>query len=106
MVMLFSAVVEKNYEKMIATICRDTNLAEVVVTQIEGDRIVPAETLKEVFERYTAVPVTAVPDIREAFRLAREKKGRRNPLLCRFPVFGWGIEGILKEEQRSQTEGS
>lgn len=105
-VMLFSAVVEKNYEKMIATICRDTNLAEVVVTQIEGDRIVPAETLKEVFERYTAVPVTAVPDIREAFRLAREKKGD-GILFCAGSLYLVGeLKGILKEEQRSQTEVS
>lgn len=74
-VMLFSAVVEKNYEKMVETICGTGRLNEVVVTEIHGDRVVAAEKLREVFRKYTDAPVTAVADIREAFETAMKKKG-------------------------------
>lgn len=73
-VMLFSAVVEKNYEKMVETICRTEKLNEVVVTEIHGDRVVPAETLASVFRKYTDKEVTAVSDIRDAFHLALAKQ--------------------------------
>ena len=72
--MLFSAVVEKNYEKMVETICRTEKLNEVVVTEIHGDRVVPAETLASVFRKYTDKKVTAVSDIRDAFHLALAKQ--------------------------------
>lgn len=74
-VMLFSAVVEKNYEKMVETICATGQLDEVVVTEIQGDRIVPAKRLADVFRKYTDVKVEAVPRISEAFASAMEKKG-------------------------------
>ncbi|MDO4633623.1 MAG: folylpolyglutamate synthase/dihydrofolate synthase family protein [Eubacteriales bacterium] len=76
-VMLFSAVVEKNYEQMVQTICETGRLSEVVVTQIAGSRIVPAETLGSIFRKYlpAEVPVTVVHDIDDAFACACEKKG-------------------------------
>ena len=74
-VMLFSAVVEKNYEKMVHTICDTGCIQEVVVTEIHGSRIVPAEELAAVFRKFTSVPVTAISSIEEAFDTAMEKKG-------------------------------
>ena len=74
-VMLFSAVVEKNYEEMVHTICDTGCIQEVVVTEIHGSRIVPAEELAAVFRKFTSVPVTAVSSIEEAFDTAMEKKG-------------------------------
>lgn len=74
-VMLFSAVVEKNYEKMVHTICDTGCIQEVVVTEIHGSRIVPAEELAAVFREFTSVPVTAISSIEEAFDTAMEKKG-------------------------------
>ncbi len=74
-VMLFSAVVEKNYEKMVHTICDTGCIREVVVTEIHGSRIVPAEELAAVFRKFTSVPVTAISSIEEAFDTAMEKKG-------------------------------
>ena len=44
---------EKNYEEMIHTICSQTTPSAVVVTEIKGDRIVPAGELSEVFAKYT-----------------------------------------------------
>lgn len=37
-VMLFSAVVEKNYEEMVHTICETGCIQEVVVTEIHGSQ--------------------------------------------------------------------
>lgn len=74
-VMLFSAVVEKNYEEMVHTICETGCIQEVVVTEIHGSRIVPAEELAAVFRRFTNVPVTVISSIEEAFNTAMEKKG-------------------------------
>ena len=74
-VMLFSAVVEKNYEEMVHTICDTGCIQEVVVTEIHGSRIVPAEELAAVFRKFTSVPVTAISSIEEAFDTAMEKKG-------------------------------
>lgn len=92
-VMLFSAVVEKNYEEMVKTICETGCLNEVVVTEIHGSRIVPAETLAEVFQRYTEIPVTAVKDVKKAFSLAMEK--RQEGLL--FCVGSLYLVGEVKE---------
>lgn len=92
-VMLFSAVVEKNYEKMVETICATGQLDEVVVTEIHGDRIVPAGKLAGIFKKYTNVKVTAVSNIREAFAAAMEKKG--NGLL--FCVGSLYLVGEVKE---------
>lgn len=73
-VMLFAAVVEKNFEKMIETICHNTNLSAVVATEIKGDRNVPAEELADIFRKYTKAPVTAVPEIADAFGEALREK--------------------------------
>ena len=69
-VLLFSAVVEKNYEKMIETICTQTRPAAVVVTEIRGDRIVPAEELSKVFLAHTDACVVSEPNIERAFERA------------------------------------
>ena len=74
-VMLFSAVVEKNYEEMVHTICETGCIQEVVVTEIHGSRIVPAEELAAVFRKFTNVPVTVISSIEEAFNTSMEKKG-------------------------------
>lgn len=73
--LLFSAVVEKEYEKMIQTICESCRPVSVVVTQIDGARVVPADTLAEVFRKYTKAPVIAKTDVEEAFDTALENKG-------------------------------
>ncbi len=74
-VMLFAAVVEKNFEHMIQTICTQTKLSAVVVTEIPGDRNEPAQELGNIFKRYTDVPVTVVPQIEAAFDEALREKG-------------------------------
>ncbi len=72
--MLFSAVVEKDYEKMIQTICEKTELSSVVVTEIDNDRKVPAEKLAELFRKYTKAEITVVPVIEDAFEEALRER--------------------------------
>lgn len=91
--MLFSAVVEKNYEKMIREICEGVSLSSVVVTEIHNDRIVPAEELKSIFEKYTDAKVTAVSDIAEAFEEAMKEK-EDGMLFCAGSLY---LVGEIKE---------
>ena len=73
--LLFSAVVEKEYEKMIAEICESVHPTSIVVTQIDGARVVPAEVLSGVFRKYTDAEIFTEPDVEKAFTQALAKKG-------------------------------
>ena len=73
--LLFSAVVEKDYDEMIREICQEADFASIVVTQIEGSRKVEAEELAEIFRKYTDAPVVAEPEIDRAFERALELRG-------------------------------
>lgn len=96
--LLFSAVVEKEYEKMIQEICESVHAVSIVVTQIDGTRVVPAATLAEVFRRYTDAPVVAEPDIARAFELALQKRGD-GMLFCAGSLYLVGdIKAILRKQ--------
>ena len=98
-VMLFSAVVEKNYEEMVHTICDTGCIQEVVVTEIHGSRIVPAEELAAVFRKFTNVPVTAISSIEEAFDTAMEKKGE-GLLFCVGSLYLVGeVKKVIEEKK-------
>ncbi|MCD8104872.1 MAG: bifunctional folylpolyglutamate synthase/dihydrofolate synthase [Lachnospiraceae bacterium] len=73
--LLFSAVSDKEYEKMIQEICEGVRLSAIVVTQVGGSRVIPAAELAAVFQRYTDAPVEAVADVGEAFAEARKRQG-------------------------------
>ena len=74
-VYVFAAVNDKNYERMIETICRETKFAEVIVTEVNSYRRTPANELAEIFRRYTNVPVKVCVDAKEAFEMGcREKE--------------------------------
>lgn len=99
-VLLFSAVADKKYDRMIGTICRTERLSEVVVTQIEGPRIVQARELAEVFQKYTDVPIHVEPDIRRAFQTAQDLRGN-GLLFCVGSLYLVGeIKGILEERRK------
>ena len=98
-VILFSAVVEKDYEKMIETICRSTRPSAIVVTQIDNDRVVPVEKLSEIFRKYTDVPVTPVEVIADAFEEALEEK-QDGILFCVGSLY---LVGELKSVIRRRT---
>ncbi len=73
--LLFSAVSDKEYEKMIGEICGEARFSRVTVTQVGGARAVPAEQLAGVFRKYTDAPVAAYADVAEAFDAALSGRG-------------------------------
>ena len=81
--MLFSAVVEKNYEEMVHTICETGCIQEVVVTEIHGSRIVPAEELAEAAQKYCP-QVHAEKDIAKAVQAAIQKAGEKDGVVLAF----------------------
>lgn len=73
-VYVFAAVNDKNYEKMIETICLETSFAEVIVTEVSSYRRTPAKELAEIFEKYTDVPVKVCEDAKKAFEMGCQEK--------------------------------
>ncbi len=73
--LLFSAVVEKEHDKMIRTICEGISPVSIVVTQVGGSRVVEAEELAEEFRKYTKAEVIARNDVAEAFETALARRG-------------------------------
>jgi dihydrofolate synthase/folylpolyglutamate synthase len=73
-VYLFAAVNDKNYEKMIQTICEETKFDQVIVTEVDSYRKTPAEQLASIFRAYTDVPVEVEPQVEKAFDLGCRAK--------------------------------
>ena len=97
--LLFSVVVEKDYDQMIREICEGADFSSIVVTQIEGDRKVPAEELAEVFRRYTKAEVTAEASVEKAFRTALAQKGE-GMLFCAGSLYLIGeIKAIISDRK-------
>lgn len=66
-VILFSAVEDKEYEQMIAYLCRHLKVKTFVVTEVEDRRKVPADKLGRIFRKYTEESVLVRADRKEAF---------------------------------------
>ncbi len=74
-VLLFSAVSDKDYRSMIRTICEEIQPDAVVTTQIWGSRAVLAGDLAEIFRENGCKQVYARPDVGEAFEQAVSLRG-------------------------------
>ncbi len=72
--LLFSAVADKEYDRMIKELCEAVDFCSVVVTQLEGERAVPADELAALFRKSTKAPITAEPDVEKAFETALAQK--------------------------------
>lgn len=72
MILLFSAVSDKEYDKMIRLICEKIRPDAVVTTQIQGERQILAEDLAELFIQNGAENVEAVPEVPKALAKALE----------------------------------
>lgn len=71
---LFSAVADKEYEKMIALLCRRTDAKCYILTEIKDARKVPVTELADIFSKYTDNPVLTEADLANAWALLKEKK--------------------------------
>ena len=96
--LLFSAVVEKEHEKMIRTICESIRPTSIVVTQVGGARVVPAQELAEEFRKYTDADVTAEADVAKAFETALARR-KDSMLFCAGSLYLVGeLKAIMKEK--------
>lgn len=97
--LLFSAVIEKDYERMIREICQEVKFSSIVVTQIGDTRKVDATVLAELFRKYTDSPVGARADVADAFAAALERKGD-GMLFCAGSLYLVGeIKALLARQQ-------
>lgn len=74
-VVIFSAVADKDYDKMIRCLCSHVKVKAYIVTEIDDRRRVPGSELKTVFEKYTKQPVMNRDKVEEALKTAYEIRG-------------------------------
>jgi len=96
-VLLFSAVAGKDHEAMIRQLTTQTSFAAVVVTQVGGSRMVPAQQLSQIFETCTQAPVYTCPDVGDAYEQAIRLKGDGGELICAGSLY---LVGALKKYSR------
>lgn len=99
-VLLFSAVQDKDYEDMIACLCRKVDAEYYLVTHISDKRAADTETLAETFRRYTKKPVVVKESPEEAWKyVLAEQRGRRIYCLGSLYLAGM-IKAMIQEESR------
>ncbi len=103
--LLFSAVSDKEYGKMIREICEGMQLSAVVVTQVGGSRVVPADRLADAFRSCLdcASPVFVETDVREAFETALRLK-EDGMLFCVGSLYLVGeLKAILQTDRQDSA---
>ena len=93
-ILLFTAVKEKDYEKIIESICKETNFDTIIVTSLNSQRAVNAQELTDVFRKYTETKLITQPVIEEAFETAKDEKGIDGILFCGGSLY---LVGAIKE---------
>lgn len=92
-IVLFSAVEDKDYRKMVECLCRGMASDMFVVTHIDSLRGAQAETLGEIFRQYTEQPVIVRESVREALAFALENQNGRR-IYCLGSLY---LTGAIKE---------
>ena len=92
-IVLFSAVQDKNYEKMIACLCAGMDAEEYIVTTIADKRAADAGKLGNVFRQNAKCKVTVKQTIEEAFQYTLEQQGDRT-VYCLGSLY---LVGTIKE---------
>ncbi len=82
LLLLFSAVDDKDYPGMIETIISRIHFRRIFTTQVGGYRQVPAEKLADIFREKGCTNVSALEDPLEAFRMAYQEKQDKEMLFC------------------------
>ncbi|MEG0354181.1 MAG: folylpolyglutamate synthase/dihydrofolate synthase family protein [Lachnospiraceae bacterium] len=93
-VVLFSAVKEKAYEKMIAYLCSHMKTDTYVITKIDNARGVDAKKLALVFHKYTDSRIVIEENVEKALEKAIQEKGTLGTLYCLGSLY---LVGKIKE---------
>lgn len=92
-ILLFSAVQDKDYEQMIAYLCRQVDAEIYLVTQIQDKRAEARGILAETFRRFTDRPVLEMETIADAWEyIMKNQNGRR--VYCLGSLY---LVGMIKE---------
>lgn len=96
-IILFSAVKDKDYEKMAECLCRSRCAGLYVVTHIDDERGTEAELLAEIFRKYTDRPVIVKNTVKEALSYVLENRGERR-VYCLGSLYLTGmIKSMIQE---------
>ena len=99
-VLLFSAVSDKQYQEMIELLCREITPDAVVTTQIGGYREIPAQELARLFEENGVQEVAAEPEVSKALEKALSFQ-QDGMVFCVGSLYLIGeIKVSLKEEKK------
>lgn len=82
LVILFSAVNDKDYENMIEELCKGTSADAYVITKLEDERGTACEEMAQVFRKFTDGMVYVEENLEKAFAKALEEKGDEGYLYC------------------------
>ena len=93
-VILFSAVEDKDYEQMIALLCKESDADAYFVAKLADARGAGKEVMEKMFRAYTEKPVYVSASLEEVFSEALEQKGRNGRLYCLGSLY---LVGELKE---------
>lgn len=93
-VLLFSAVKDKDYRRMIRLLCKRAQVKAYVVTQIEEERGVPVQELEEIFRTYTTKEVIGKPTLAESLREADKRCGKEGRV---YAVGSLYLAGMIKK---------
>ena len=102
-IILFSAVKDKEYEKMAAVLCRDPRTDVYVVTHIDDSRGTGSEQLGDVFRKYTDRPVVVRESVKEALVWILEHRENRR-VYCLGSLYLTGMIKELIQEVKSDAE--
>lgn len=96
-ILLFSAVNDKKYDKMIEKLCTLDCIKEYVITRIPGNRGVKIEELKKQFEIFTNKPICVFEEIKDAFSYCVQQKGDKDVMYIVGSLYLAGIVKALAE---------
>lgn len=104
--LLFSAVVEKDYETMIDEICRQADFDGFILTELDSYRALPLADIQAAFAKMTDRPVWSFDRIGTAFAFAREKKTEDDLLFIAGSLYLAGsIKELLRGAEGVRREG-
>lgn len=96
--LMFSVVVEKDYDKMIAELCEKSDFAGIVLAQMESYRALDVKEMYDTFIRHTSAPVTACESVETGLKKALEIKGQEDILFIAGSLY---LVGEIKEALKS-----
>ena len=94
LIILFSAVADKDYSHMIELLCRESKADAYVIAKVDNKRGAQADTLAALFRKYTDRPVYREDTLADAFTRALNEKGSEGKLYCLGSLY---LVGELKE---------